>query len=64
MQVAQLPDSHEYGGDRPSERAVCRIVVPGWWSPVSVRPLSSIVMRATAAVAPSSGSGGPPAPPA
>ena len=29
MQVAQLPDSHEKGGDIPSCRAVCRRVVPG-----------------------------------
>ena len=32
MQVAQLPDSHENGGDIPIWRAVCRIVVPGWCS--------------------------------
>ena len=43
MQVAQLPDSQENGGDMPSWRAVCRIVVPGRCSVVSVRPSSSIV---------------------
>ena len=43
MQVAQLPDSHENGGDIPIWRAVCRIVVPGRCSAVSVRPSSSIV---------------------
>ena len=43
MQVAQLPASHEKGGDIPIWRAVCRIVVPGRCSVVSVRPSSSIV---------------------
>src|SRR5205807_65003 len=45
MHVAQLPDSHENGADIPISRAVCRIVVPGWWSTVSVRPPSSMVTR-------------------
>ena len=31
MQVAQLPASHCDGGRSPIWRAVCRIVVPGWW---------------------------------
>ena len=43
MQVAQLPASHENGGDIPIWRAVCRMVVPGWCSAVSVRPSSSMV---------------------
>ena len=43
MQVAQLPASQEKGGDIPIWRAVCRIVVPGRCSVVSVRPASSIV---------------------
>ena len=38
MQVAQLPDSQENGGDMPICRAACRIVVPGRWSVLSVRP--------------------------
>ena len=45
MHVAQLPDSHEDGADIPISRAVCRIVVPGWWSMLSVRQPSSIVTR-------------------
>ena len=43
MHVAQLPASQENGGDMPIWRAVCRIVVPGRCSAVSIRPSSSIV---------------------
>jgi len=60
MQVAQLPDSHENGGVIPIWRAVCRMVVPGWWSTVSVRPSSSTVTRAV--VDPVSDAAGPSAP--
>src|SRR3954452_860968 len=45
MHVAQLPDSHEKGGDIPICRAVCRIVVPFRCSVASVRPSSTMVTR-------------------
>ena len=45
MHEAQLPDSHEKGGDRPTWRAVCSRVVPAWWSVESARPSSSMVTR-------------------
>ena len=48
MQVAQLPASQENGGDSPICRAVWRMVVPGRYSAVSVRPSSSILTSAAA----------------
>ena len=58
MHVAQLPDSQENGGDIPTCRAVCRIVVPARCRAVSVRPSSSIVtMGATSATSPGSTGG-------
>ena len=53
MQVAQLPDSQENGGDMPIWRAVCRIVVPGRCSVDSVRPSSSMVTCEGAGSSPS-----------
>ena len=58
MHVAQLPISQEKGGDMPSCRAVWRMVVPGWWTAVSVRPSSSTVTRTVPGSSSGDGAGG------